>query len=223
MVEYLFQERKWVLILVKESIKKYFILTEEEAGNNDTYILGDLMEDGWEMFCDLCHTHKQAAYYMKQFFPAYTLLTYQIIPINFKDAKKFVDKFHRHHVAPQGYKFAIAVTDGEILIGVVIVGRPVSRYRDNGTTLEITRLCVKKGYKNMCSLLYSKTGKIAKEMGYTTLLTYTLEEEKGNSLIASGFSLIGMNSGGSWNTKGRARIDKHPITKKKIWIRELVT
>lgn len=198
------------------------ILTEEEIGDGDTYVLGDLMDDGWEIFCDLCHTHKQAVKYMNDYFPEYTPIRYQIIPITFKEAKAFVDMYHRHHVAPQGYKFAVAATDGDIILGVIIAGRPVSRYGDDGETLEVTRLCVKKGYKNLCSLLYSKVSHIAKKMGYKSLITYTLHEENGKSLLASGFTLIGNNRGGSWNSKGRRRIDKHPVTGKNIWSKCLV-
>lgn len=222
MVEVLSQDCAWVFILTKESTKKIMILTEEEVGDGDTYVLGDLMDDGWEVFCDLCHTHKQAVKYMDDYFPEYALMKYQIIPITFKVAKAFIDKYHRHHVAPQGYKFAVAATDGEIILGVAIAGRPVSRYRDDGKTLEVTRLCVKKGYKNLCSLLYSKVSHIAKEMGYKSLITYTLQEESGKSLLASGFNLLGSNRGGSWNSKSRRRTDKHPVMAKNIWEKYLI-
>lgn len=222
MVEVLSQDCARVFILTIESTKKFMILTEEEVGDGDTYILGDLMDDAWEIFCDLCHTHKQAVKYMEKYFPEYTLMKYQIVPITFKEAKEFVDKYHRHHVAPQGYKFAVAATDGEIILGVAIAGRPVSRYRDDGKTLEVTRLCVKKGYKNLCSLLYSKVSHIAKEMGYKSLITYTLQEESGKSLLASGFNLLGSNRGGSWNSKSRRRTDKHPVMAKNIWEKYLI-
>lgn len=68
----------------------YNNLTEEEVGDGDTYILGYLMDDGWEIFCDLCHTHKQAVKYMEEYFPEYTLMKYQIAPITFKDRKSVV-------------------------------------------------------------------------------------------------------------------------------------
>lgn len=220
--ETFFQKCTWVYVLVKDSTKKFMILTEEEIGDGDTYVLGDLRDDGWEVFCDLCHTHKQAVKFMTDFFPEYTPMKYQIVPISFKASKAFVDKYHRHHVAPQGYKFAVAATDGEIILGVAIAGRPVSRYRDDGRTLEVTRLCVKKGYKNLCSLLYSKVTHIAKEMGYQNLITYTLKEEHGESLLAAGFILLGYNRGGSWNSKSRRRIDKHPVAGKNIWGKCLV-
>src|SRR5690348_17873257 len=44
----------------------------------------------------------------------------------------FVTTYHSHHPAPQGYKFAIGVNDGEKLVGVVMVGRPVARGLDDG-------------------------------------------------------------------------------------------
>ncbi|MFD2578814.1 XF1762 family protein [Novosphingobium colocasiae] len=66
----------------------------------------------------------------------------QLSPISFRDATAFVDLHHRHHRAPQGHKFSLAVVEDNRIIGVAIVGRPVSRYQDDGRTLEITRLCV---------------------------------------------------------------------------------
>lgn len=211
----------WVNTLTNDFTKKYMLLTDEEIGNGETYILDKLMDDGWNEFCNVHHTYKAAQNFMKEFHPEYSLLKYEVIPINFKTAKEFVDQYHRHHIAPQGYKFAVAATDGKQLIGVAIAGRPISRYRDDGETLEITRCCAKAGYKNLCSLLYARVVKIASTMGYKKIITYTLESESGISLIASGFKFAGINDGGSWNTKKRPRKDKAPTCKKKIWVRKL--
>ena len=223
MVEMIEIKNEWVNVLVNESIKKYMILTDDECGDGETYVLRDLYSDGWEMFCDIQHTHKQAVKFMESFYPEYSLLKYETKPINFKTAKEFINKFHRHHVAPQGHKFSLAVTDGLNIIGIAIAGRPVSRYKDNGETIEVTRLCVKNGYKNMCSLLYSKIARIAKEMGYEKVITYTLESEDGKSLKASGYNCIGINKGGSWSVKSRPRSDKHPTGNKRIWEYKLVS
>lgn len=65
----------------------------------------------------------------------------ELTPISLAEANAYVSKFHRHHKAVQGHKFSIGCSEGGKLVGVVIVGRPVSRYLDNGTTLEVTRLC----------------------------------------------------------------------------------
>ncbi len=55
-------------------------------------------------------------------------------PIGFAEASAFIEAHHRHHLPPQGWKFGMAVNDGERLVGVVTVGRPVSRMFDNGIT-----------------------------------------------------------------------------------------
>jgi hypothetical protein len=60
-----------------------------------------------------------------------------VIPITLKQANEFVIEHHRHHKAVQGCKFCIGAVDGNgDLRGVAIVGRPVSRYLDNGLTAE---------------------------------------------------------------------------------------
>jgi len=62
-------------------------------------------------------------------------------PISLAAANVFVAQHHRHHKPVRGHKFSIAAhLEGE-LVGVAIVGRPVSRVRDDGLTLELTRLC----------------------------------------------------------------------------------
>lgn len=129
-----------------------------------------------------------------------------IIPITLAEANEFVDQHHRHHKPVPGHKFSIAVEkDGEIC-GVVIVGRPVSRHRDNGWTLEVNRCCTN-GTKNACSMLYSTAWRAAKALGYKRLITYILQEESGASLFASNWRLVGEAGGGNWNCKARPRVD----------------
>ena len=51
-------------------------------------------------------------------------------PISLRDANEYVRKYHRHHKPVAGHKFSIGCeADGE-LVGVIIAGRPVSRYLD---------------------------------------------------------------------------------------------
>lgn len=78
----------------------------------------------------------------------------ELVPITLKEANAFVEQHHRHHKPVVGHKFSIAASDGEKIVGVAIVGRPVSRYLDNGLTLEVNRLCTD-GTRNACSFLYS--------------------------------------------------------------------
>lgn len=75
-------------------------------------------------------------------------MTLELQPISFKEACEFINKYHRHHIAP---------------------------------------------------------------------LTYTLKSEPGTSLKAAGFKVLYQCKGGSWNRKGRPRIDKHPIGQKTVW------
>ena len=94
-------------------------------------------------------------------------------------------------------KFSIGCAkDGE-LVGVAIVGRPVSRYLDDGWTLEVNRLCTT-GEKNACSILYAASARAAKAMGYRKIITYTLDSESGSSLRAAGWSCAGLAGGKCW-------------------------
>lgn len=97
-----------------------------------------------------------------------------------KEANAFVAERHRHHGPVTGHKFSIGLSNGEKVVGVVIVGRPVSRYLDDGWTLEVNRLCTD-GTRNACSMLYAAAWRAARAMGYKRLITYTLETESGGA------------------------------------------
>ena len=138
----------------------------------------------------------------------------EIVPIRQAEAKAFVNQFHRHHKASLGSVFQIGCAYNDQIIGVASVGRPVARHYDNGWTLEVNRLCVKEGYPNACSMLYSACWRVAKGIGYKKVITYILDNENGASLRASNWKEIGSAGGGSWDTKIRPRVDKHPTQKK---------
>lgn len=139
-----------------------------------------------------------------------------IVPCDIAEANEFVRQYHRHHKPVPGAKFAVAFSDGEAIHGVALVGRPVARMLDDGWTLEVNRLCTD-GYRNACSALYAASWRIAKEMGYRRLITYTLPEEGGVSLLAAGWKLIGERGGGSWTCPSRPRVDMHPLQAKLCW------
>jgi hypothetical protein len=136
-----------------------------------------------------------------------------IVPIRQGEAKAFINEHHRHHKASVGSIFQIAVARDDKIVGVAMVGRPVARRLDNGWTLEVNRLCTD-GTKMVCSMLYSASWRVAKNLGYKKLITYILDSEKGTSLYASGWRLVGERGGGSWNSKPRPRVDKHPTQRK---------
>ena len=139
-------------------------------------------------------------------------------PIAFKDAAAFVVEHHRHHTPPVGHKFSIAAMSEGKIVGVVIVGRPVARRRDDGFTLEVTRLCTN-GHSNACSFLYGAAARAAFALGYTRIGTYILKSEPGTSLVAAGWKVIAETPGKSWSVPSRPRADKHPLEPKLLFER----
>lgn len=139
----------------------------------------------------------------------------EIMPINLKDANNYVALNHRHHKPVVGCKFCISVQEDKKIVGVAICGRPVSRYYDNGVTLEINRLCTD-GTKNACSMLYGACIRIARNMGYHKVITYILASENGASLKASNFICEGEAGGEIWTGK-RKRDNGVPKEKKTRW------
>jgi hypothetical protein len=129
----------------------------------------------------------------------------EAIPITLREAKEFVDNFHRHNKSPLSGLFAVAASDGENLVGVAIVGRPVARLFDNGSTAEVTRCCVlDSAPKNTCSFLYARCWQAAKALGWTKLITYTLQDESGSSLRGVGWKCVAElkpNNPKAWQTR----------------------
>lgn len=140
----------------------------------------------------------------------------QLAPCEFAVAADFVMRHHRHHTPPVGHKFSIAAMLGSEMVGVVIVGRPVARRRDDGRTLEVTRLCTN-GHRNACSILYGAAARATFALGYSRIGTYILKSEPGTSLKAAGWKLIGETPGKSWSVPSRPRDDKHPIEPKLLF------
>lgn len=138
-----------------------------------------------------------------------------IRPITFRQASDFVKANHRHLGATAGCKFCIGLYDGDVLIGCAICGRPVSRYYDDGLTLEINRLCTD-GTHNACSMLYGASVRAAKAMGYKRIITYTLASENGSSLRASNFKCEGEAGKTHW-TGERNKGQAIPAEKKQRW------
>ena len=140
-----------------------------------------------------------------------------ICPVTLQDARKWVDKYHRHHRAPQGGVFAIGVAVDKEVVGVAIVGRPVARGLHDGWTAEVTRVAVIEGHKNANSMLYSACWRAVRAMGYRKIVTYTLKSEPGTSLKAAGWEVIAQVRAKSWHTPSRPRMDKHSIDKRLRW------
>lgn len=137
----------------------------------------------------------------------------EICPITLKEANAYVEQHHRHHGTVVGHKFSIGCTDGEQIVGVAIVGRPVSRYLDDGWTLEVNRLCTD-GTRNACSMLYAAAWRAARAMGYKRLVTYILESESGASHKAAGWTCVGQAGGLRWTGTRRPEVDLYPAQMK---------
>jgi hypothetical protein len=142
----------------------------------------------------------------------------QIVPLDLAEANEIVRRWHRHHKPTLSHKFSIGVVPvgAEEVCGAAIVGRPIARRIDNGWTLEVLRVATD-GTANACSSLYGAAWRVAREMGYRRLVTYTLPSESGASLRGAGWKCIGETPGRSWSVPSRPRVDKHPLGQKLIW------
>ena len=141
-----------------------------------------------------------------------------VTPINWRDAKAWISAVHRHHVPPQGMKWATSVYKAGALAGVATCGRPVSRIIQTREplTFEVTRVATD-GTPNACSALYGACRRQGFSKGYTRGITYILDSEPGTSLKAAGWVRVGPAGGGSWSVPSRPRDDKHPTQGKVLW------
>lgn len=144
-------------------------------------------------------------------------MTLELQPITLREANRFVLNHHRHHGPTRGCLFCVAVNNGSEVIGVAIVGRPVSRMLQDGYTAEILRICTLPGNRNACSKLYGACRRAVFAIGWRRLITYTLNSETGESLRGAGFKCLGLAGGGSWSRPSRPRVDTSPICQKLLW------
>lgn len=155
----------------------------------------------------------------------------QLVPLDLAEANAFVARHHRHHGPVVGHRFSIGAALGDLIVGVAIIGRPVARRRDDGMTLEVTRLCTdgikrpigkanRKGepcFINAASFLYAAAIRAAWALGYTRIGTYLLDTETGASLKAAGWREVGKTPGRSWSVPSRPRVDTHPLQPRLIF------
>lgn len=114
----------------------------------------------------------------------------KIVPLKLRVANDFVEKWHRHSARTNndGGKFAIGLEHDGRLVGCAIVGRPTARLLQVDGAAELTRLCLSPGApKGAGSKLYARCKRIWQLMGGTTIHTYTLKKEGGETMRAVGF------------------------------------
>jgi hypothetical protein len=138
------------------------------------------------------------------------------VPMTLRAANEYVANYHRHNgrTARDGGKFAIGASTGNALVGVAIVGNPLSATYMDGFTAEVLRCCVgPDAQKGACSFLYSRCWRVWAAMGGRRLITYTLETESGASLRGAGWQNVASCPGSTsrnWRKGTRAR-DWQPI------------
>lgn len=130
------------------------------------------------------------------------------IPCTIAEANAFVMSFHRHNKPVRGARWAVGASDGNGMVGVAIVSRPVARALQDGFTSEVVRCCTLETAPKGCpSFLYAACWRAWRAMGGRRLITYTLKREGGASLRGAGFTLLGEvaphRPGGWQNRPGR--------------------
>lgn len=115
-------------------------------------------------------------------------------PTTLRAANDFVQAYHRHNgrTSRDGGKFAIACYCGDELVGVAIVGNPLSATYMNktkyGHVAEVLRTCTnERAPKGAVSFLYGACTRVCRDMGFDLLVSYTLDTESGASLRGAGW------------------------------------
>jgi len=134
-------------------------------------------------------------------------MNFTVVPLTLKFANLFITQHHRHNKRVVGCKFSIGAEYNNKLVGVAVVGRPITMRLDDMFTVEVLRCCVlENAPKNTCSFLYGRSWRIWQQMGGKKILTYTLARESGSSLKAVGWKNVHTSKPLSKNAKGwRAR------------------
>lgn len=120
-------------------------------------------------------------------------------PLSLKEANDKVCEWHRHHKPVVGHRFSIGATvDGEI-VGVAIVGRPVSPKLDDGYTFELTRLATPPdAVPHVASKLIAACWRAARAMGVKRMVSYTRADEDGTCYRAAGWEATAKTTGRPW-------------------------
>jgi len=144
--------------------------------------------------------------------------------ITLAEAKAFVATHHRHNRPPVGWRWGHAVYNGDTLVAVAMVGRPVARMIPGATVCEVTRLCVdptldRELSEHACSMLYGAAARETKRRGFAKIITYTLETERGTSLKGAGWTAEHRTRAEKWSRKSRPRAEVAPAGRKIRWAR----
>jgi len=150
----------------------------------------------------------------------------RFVDVDFPTCEVFVEEHHRHHRPPAGWRWGHGIANGHDLVGVAMVGSPVSHAFHPHRVVEVTRLCIDHGLapeitRDAASMLYATAAREARRRGFQHIITYTLVSELGTSLKAAGWVPEHLTRGGSWNRPSRPRRDAAPTCPKVRWGRSL--
>ncbi len=144
--------------------------------------------------------------------------------VELKEANEFITLFHRHHKRIQGHRFSLGATIDDVLIGVIVVGRPVGG-QHQGDWVEVTRCCTN-GARNACSFLYGAAARGGSALGFKRIQTYILREEDGASLKASGWKFERLSHPVGWHHQSDKRdarvVEPHLADRKQLWYKDLL-
>lgn len=147
----------------------------------------DAPPDTWEV---VRHSGETEAFFTKGF----EMNKPYLVPCTLRAANDFVSKHHRHNgrTSRNGGKWAVGVMVDNVLVGVAIVGNPLSATLMDGWTAEVLRVCtIEEAPKGCCSMLYNSCWRAWRAMGGRRMITYTLETETGASLRGAGWRIVG--------------------------------
>jgi hypothetical protein len=104
-----------------------------------------------------------------------------------------------------------------VLVGVALVGRPISFVYDNGLTVEVNRT-ITDGYKNANSMLYGACARAAFAQGWERVITYNERGESGASLRAAGYRIVAERPArGGWDSPSRPREPGRDLIPRTLW------
>ena len=145
-----------------------------------------------------------------------------VVSCSKEKASEFIFHVHRHHLPLDfgTYSLAVCTSDGTVH-GVAIIGRTTTQHMklpgiSNQWIQEVRRVATD-GFPNACSALYGAAWRFVRELGYRALISYTLPEEGGSSLMALGWDLVEDVGGNPWAHRSKRGYDIHPVGKKLRW------
>ncbi len=130
-----------------------------------------------------------------------------VVPVTIGEARRFVEAQHSHHHAPLGGLFAVAVAEGDRVVCVGVVSRPVARKLGGRGIAELTRSASDRT-PHAASMCIAAATRAALALGYRRIISYTLAGEAGTSYRAAGWRITGRtHNEHGWHTReGRTTI-----------------